>query len=140
MAGSLTSAGANMAVDFVTGRALTYSAARTTYAALCTAAIAPTAAISDLAELTTAGYARNSVAWATPSYSVSGSSTTNSSPVTFGPMAADMASPVIWVALISAATGTVGDLLYAWQLDVPAQVLSGESIQFLVGSLTMTFL
>ena len=93
-------------------------------------------AISDLVEVTTAGYARQSVSFtdAAASYPAPES---NSNLLTFGPMSANMAVSAQWAAMVTAVTGTVGLLEYWWTLDTPQQVLVSQSIQIPIGSLTL---
>ena len=93
-------------------------------------------AISDLVEVTTSGYSRQSVSFtnAAASYPAPES---NSNLLTFGPMSANMAVSAQWAAMVTAVTGTVGLLLYFWTLDTPQQVLVSQSIQIPIGSLTL---
>lgn len=133
MPGELSTVGANLALDIVTGRASI--AARTTYLALLTAAPADGTTLGTMTEVATAGYARQSVAWTAPSGDPS--STSNSAQITFGPFTADPPN-VTHCALVSAASGTVGDFLMHWALDVAKDAATNESIQFAAGALVMT--
>lgn len=94
-------------------------------------------AISDLVELTTAGYSRQAAAFsnAGAAYPSPGS---NSGTITFGPMSASMTLAAQWAALVTASSGTAGLLLYFWTLDTPQQVSVSQSIQFPVGSLSLS--
>lgn len=95
------------------------------------------ALISDLVEVTTAGYSRQQVTFtdAAASYPAPVS---NSNLLTFGPMSAGMTLAAQWAAMVSAATGTTGLLYYYWQLDTPQQVSVSQSIQIPIGSLTLS--
>jgi hypothetical protein len=57
--------------------------------------------------------------------------------VVFGPFTADPPN-VTHCALVSAATGTTGDMLGFWTLDAAKDAATGESIQFNTGALTMS--
>lgn len=95
-------------------------------------------AISDLVEVTTAGYSRQLVAWTSASGAYP-SPVSNSGVLTYGPMTAGMTLAAQWAALVThAATGTTGLLLYYWQLDTPQQVSVSQSIQIPIGSLTLS--
>lgn len=133
MPGEFSQRGAEIALDAWSGRAA--QAQRSSYLALLTAAPADNAAISALAEITTAGYSRQAVTWGAPS----GDPTViaNSAPIVFGPFSADPPN-VTHVALVSSASGTTGDFLGWWALDTAKDAAVGESIQFNVGALTMS--
>ena len=95
------------------------------------------ALISDLVEVTTAGYSRQLAAW-TNAAATYPSPVSNSAVLTFGPMIAGMTLAAQWAALVSAATGTTGLLYYFWQLDTPQQVSVSQSIQIPIGGLSLT--
>jgi len=136
MAGQFSTTGANAALDAVTGRAT--QTARTTYLALLTAAPTDSTTLATMAELTTpgqSGYARQPVTWTAPTSDPS--STSNSSTITYGPFTADLGN-VTHCALVSASTGTAGDLLAYWSLDSARDPASGDSIQFAAGALVLT--
>lgn len=133
MPGQLSTVGADIAENAVTGRAT--QSARTTYLCLLTAAPNDATTLSTMAELTTAGYARQAVTWTAPTGEPAISS--NSATITFGPFTADPPN-VTHCALVSAASGTTGDFIYYWQLDVAKDAAINESIQFAAGGLTMS--
>lgn len=133
MAGKLSTVGDNIALDAATGRAA--AAARTTYLCLLTAAPTDASTMATMAELTTAGYARQTCAWTAPTGQPASSN--NSAQLTFGPFTADPPN-VTHAALVSAATGTVGDFLAYWTLDVAKDAAINESIQVAVAGLVMT--
>lgn len=133
MPGELSTVGANIALDAATGRVA--AAARATYLALLTAAPGDATTLATMAELATAGYARQTVTWTAPTGDPSRSQ--NSAVITFGPFTADPPN-VTHCALASAASGTVGDFLMFWTLDVAKDAAINESIQFAAGALYMT--
>ena len=93
--------------------------------------------ISDLVEVTTAGYARQAVTWTDAAASYP-SPVSNSGVLTFGPMSASMALSAQWAALVTASTGTSGLLLYFWNLDTAQQVSVSQSIQIPAGNLSLS--
>jgi hypothetical protein len=114
------------------------------YAALLTASPftsgsggGPAQTISDLVELTTAGYSRQAV-----DFSDAGAAypapVSNVAVVTFGPMTASMTLAAQWAALVTASSGTAGLLYYFWQLDTPQQVSVSQSIQIPIGDLSLS--
>jgi hypothetical protein len=94
-------------------------------------------AISDLVEVTTAGYSRQLATWANAGAAYP-SPVSNNAVLTFGPMTAAMTLAAQWAALVTASSGTAGLLLYFWQLDTPQQVSVSQSIQIPIGSLVMS--
>lgn len=94
-------------------------------------------AITDLIEVTTAGYTRQAVSFgnAAASYPAPAS---NSGVLTFGPMTAGMTLAAQWAALVTASSGTTGLLLYYWTLDTPQQVAVSQSIQIPIAGLALT--
>lgn len=132
MAGEAANFGAGAALDAMSGRAT--QTARTTYLVLLTAAPSDTTTLATMAEVTTAGYARQSVTWTAPSGDPR--STSNSGAVTFGPFTADPPN-VTHLALVSAASGTTGDFIYFWTADVARDGISGDSLQVANGALVM---
>lgn len=133
MPGEASTAGANIALDAMTGRAT--QTARTTYLALLTAAPTDATTLATMTELSATGYARQSVAWTAPTGDPS--STQNSATLTFGPFTTDPANAT-HCALCSAASGTTGDFIFHWALTAAKDAAIGESIQFAAGSLTAT--
>lgn len=108
------------------------------YLALCTADPVQAGAvlISDLAELTTAGYSRQSITFtdATSDYP---SQSSNSNVITFGPFSSSMLAPIQWAAMVTVSSGTTGYFLCSWQLVQPVQVDASQSIQVGVGQLVL---
>lgn len=136
MAGNPTAFGAKIVLDYITGRALDFSAPRTTYLALLTADVADTAAMTALPEVTTPGYSRQAVTWGAAS-TLRPSTISNSAVVTFGPVTADMTVPVTFAVLVTVSTGTAGQILAKWQLDAPQQPVNGQALQIAATKLTL---
>ena len=133
MAGQLSTAGANIALDAATGRAT--QTARTVYLALLTVAPGDATTLASMTELTTAGYARQACTWTAPSGDPSLAS--NTATITFGPFTADPPS-VAYAALVSSASGTSGDFIAYWTADVAQDATTGQSIQVSAGALTLS--
>lgn len=135
MAGEFSDVGSNIALDAITGRATQSS--RTTYLALLSAAPTDTTTLATMTEITTAGYGgRKSVTWGAPSL-VSGVPTSaNTNTLTFGPFSADPPNAT-HCALVSAASGTTGDFIAWWALDVAKDAAINDTIEFAVGALTI---
>ncbi len=131
MPGEASTVGANFALDAITRR-VAGPAAATMHLALLTAAPTDGTTLGTMAEVTTAGYARQPVGWTAPSGDPSSSS--NSAQLTFGPFTADPPN-VTHCALVSPASGTTGDFLFHWALDVAKDAAVNESITFAVGAL-----
>jgi hypothetical protein len=135
MAGSASNVGEKIALDAMTGRAT--QTARTTYLALLTAAPSDTTTMSTMTELTTPGtngYSRQTVTWTDPSTT---GQTANSGVVTFGAFSSDLGN-VTHLALVSASTGTSGDLIVYWTADSARDPASGDSITIADGALVIT--
>ena len=94
-------------------------------------------AITDLVEVTTAGYSRQSVTFTNAASSYP-APVSNSATITWGPMTATMTLSAQWAAMVTAATGTAGLLLYFWTLDTPQQVSVSQSIQIPAGRLALS--
>lgn len=90
--------------------------------------------ISDLTEITTAGYARQSVTFAHASTAYP-SAAANSGLITFGPMSAGMTQAVQWIAMVTVASGTTGYFLESWLMPTALQVNASEVIQIGIGEL-----
>lgn len=132
MAGQLSTAGANIALDAATGRAT--QSARTVYLALLTAAPGDSTSVATMTECTTAGYSRQACTWSAPASDPSLSS--NTATITFGPFSADPPS-IAYAALVSSASGTGGDFIAYWTADVAQDAANGQSIQIAAGALSL---
>lgn len=136
MAGQPSTAGANIMLDAVTGRATQTS--RTMYLALLTAAPDDTTTMASMAELTTPGtngYSRQTCAWSAPTGDPA--TTSNSSLITFGAFSSDLGN-VTHLALVSASTGTSGDLVWYWTADAARNPANSDSIEVAASALVMT--
>ena len=134
--GNLALTAASNALDAITGRVTVNS--RTTYLALLTAQPAVEDTIADLVEVTspgTNGYARQQVTWSEPDGTPI--ATDNSGTVVFGPFSTDLDS-VVSCALVTVPTGTAGDVLYLWDLDVATDPANGDTLTFLSGLLKIS--
>lgn len=125
--------GQEIALDAKTGRATQSS--RTVYLALLTAAPTATTTLATMSEVSTSGYARQSVAWAASSGNPR--STSNTGALTFGPFTADPPN-ITHCALVSASSGTTGDLIDSWSLDTARDGITGDSLTVAVGALVLT--
>lgn len=133
MPGAPTLVGASLGLDAKTGRVAI--AARTMYLALLTAAPTDLTTLADMAEVTTAGYARQAVTFGAPAGDPR--VTSNSTAETWGPFTAD--PPIVThLALVSAASGTVGDLIAFWTANTARDAAIGDSISANAGAITLT--
>lgn len=114
-------------------------ASGTRYLALLTAdpTQLPAVNISDLAEVTTAGYARAVVTMsaATANYP---SVSTDSGTISWGPMTADMLVPALFAALVTVSAGSQGLYLFSWPLPEPQQVSVSQYIQIATSQLSLS--
>ena len=125
-------------LNYISGRSNQWTTgSRTTYLALVTAdpGLSPVTP-ADLAEVTTAGYARQSVTWSAPAVGAT-PSTSNSAAVNFGPFTAAMAAAATHVALVSTASGTTGEVMYTWKIPQALAAGISETIQIPINALTM---
>jgi len=132
MAGEASTFGAGRALDAISGRAT--ATARTMYLALLSAAPTDATTLATMTEITTAGYSRQAVTFSAPSGDPQVSS--NTAALTFGPFSADPPN-VTHAALVSAASGTTGDLVYFWTLDNARDAANGDSLTVAIGALVM---
>jgi hypothetical protein len=129
---------AGYALDFLTGRAVAYTAPRSTYLALLIADPTQedgTYSMTSLAEVSTPGYARQQVVWTAPSGAPM--TTANNALLFYGPFTADMTDAATFAALVTSASGTTGSVIYAWPIDSPLQAATNESLQIAAGALTL---
>ncbi len=130
-----TSVWAGKALDFLTGRAVAYTAPRNTYLALLIADPGDPADLTTLAEVSTPGYARQQVVWTAPTGSPV--TTQNNALLFYGPFTADMTDAAVFAALVTSASGTAGDVLYVWPIASPLLAVTNESLQVAAGALTL---
>lgn len=136
MAGEFSTAGANLALDAVTGRAA--ATARTMYLALLTAAPTDATTPANMTEVFaagTSGYARVAVTWSVPTGDPSVTSNTNT--LTFGAFTAATGT-IVACALVTATSGTTGNLYAWWTLTTPRTAAVGDTITFAPGDLSLT--
>ena len=110
-------------------------AAGSRYLALCTADPSSAVFISDLQEVTTAGYSRIAATF-DPATNAIPSVSTNNGLIVFGPFTANMTLASQWIALVTVGSGTVGHLLYTWTLDAPQQVNATQEIAIAADAIT----
>ena len=122
-------------LDYLTGRAVAYTAARNSYLGLAVAVPDEPITLALLAEVTTAGYARVQTTWSTPAGSPV--AIPNSASVQFGPVTADMDTAAIYAFLTEASSGTTGTVLYVWSLLEPVQAKMNKPIFVAAGALTI---
>lgn len=134
MTGRTNIIGGQRGLDGITGRAA--PAARTMYLAALTAQPARNATPATMAEISTSGYARQAVAMTAPT-SADPPVTALSAGITFGPFTADPPN-ITHVALVSSASGTTGEITYAWDLDTAKDVASGDSISAAAGTCSIS--
>lgn len=135
MPGFTTDAEKAVLLDYLSGRALAYTAARNAYLGLAVAVPDEPITLATIAEVTTAGYARVQVTWAVPSGSPS--SIANTADLQIGPVTADMASAAAYAFLTDASSGTTGTVLYVWQLPETVLALANKPIFVAAGALTI---
>lgn len=137
MPGFTTDDSKAMLLDYLTGRAVAYSAARDSFLGLAVAIPDGPITLATLAEVTTAGYARMQVTWSAPDLTQSPVSIVNSASVQFGPVTADMADAATYAFLTEAESGTTGTVLYLWQLVEPVLAKANKPIFVGAGALTI---
>lgn len=140
MAGQPATWGSRASVDVMTGRAAPIALPRDTFLALLTQTPNDNTTLASMVEVTTTGYARQKVTWTAPTIPVDSPywTSTNSALITFGPFTAEMASASTYVALVSAASGTVGDFIFYWSNDPPPFARINEAIQLPAGQLVLS--
>jgi hypothetical protein len=127
MPGKASDRGADIALDAITGRQT--QTARTMYLVLLTAAPTDATTLATMVEYTAAGYARQTWTPAAPSASGGNRRSANTNGITYGPLTgANGTTAITHAALVSALTGTTGDLTFYWTLDSPRTPASGDSI------------
>jgi thiazole synthase ThiGH ThiG subunit len=135
MPGFTTDASQAMLLDYLTGRALAYAAARNVYLGLAYTVPDSAVALDTLSEVVTAGYARVVAPWAAPIGSPM--SIASNADIQFGPVTADMTTAAQYAFLTDASAGTVGTVLYVWQLVEPVLAKANKPIFVASGALTI---
>lgn len=148
MSGNLTDTTDRAVLNWITGTALGgWTPPSTGYIALLTVDPSTTAAnstdpqLSELTELAATGYSRQVVTWtASTSPSNGTSQIQNNNLVTFGSFTASNGSgtPTTFGALVTAASGTTGEVIAVWQWDVPILASQNQSITIPIAAITLT--
>lgn len=133
MPGEAALRGSQLALDAMTGRVAI--GARAVFLAALTAAPTDATTMGTMAEVTTAGYARQECAFTAPD-TADPPLSVSAALETFGPFTADPPN-ITHLGLVSAATGTVGDFIFYWALDVAKDAALNETIEIAAGALKM---
>lgn len=138
MPGFTTDDSQALLLDFLTGRAVAYTTPRSSYLGL--AYTVPDSAdgpitLAALGEVVTDGYDRVVAPWAAPTGSPK--STASNADIQFGPVTVDMDTAAQFAFLTEAASGTVGTVLYVWQLVEPVIAKANKPIFVAAGALTI---
>jgi hypothetical protein len=104
------------------------------YLALLTADPTGLETIAALTECADSGYSRQAATFTSASAAYP-SFISNSGLISFGPFTSGMALPSQWLALVSSASGTSGNLLNTWTLSAPEQVGATEFVNIPPGAL-----
>lgn len=135
MAGKLNVAGASLGLDAALGRATVNS--RTVYLALLTAAPAQGTALSGLTEYAAAGYSRQAIAFVAPSGTPR--VTSNTALLTYGPLTgANGSTSIGWWAVVSAASGTTGDVVAYGDFTTARVPAVNDSLTVAAGAITVS--
>lgn len=148
MSGNLTDTTDRAILNWITGTSLGgWTPPSTGYIALLTVDPSTTAAIptdpqlSELTELTSAGYSRQPVTWTASTSPSNGlSQIQNSALITFGPFTGALGSgtPTTFGALVNVASGTTGEVIATWSWDVPVSAAQNQAITIPIANLTLT--
>lgn len=135
MAGKLNVAGAARGLDGALGRVTVTS--RTIYLALLTAAPSNTTTLSTMVEYTATGYARQACAMGAPTGTPQTS--LNTAVLTFGPLTgANGAVPITHWALVSAASGTTGEVVAQGDLTATRTPGASDTVSVAIGAVAVT--
>lgn len=136
MPGELSDAGADIALDAVSGRAT--QTARTMYVALLTAAPSDATTPATMTEYSATGYARATFTPTTPAASGGGARRfSNNAQITIGPLTgANGSSTITHAALVSSSSGTTGQLVLFWTLDSSRTPAANDSVQIAANAFT----
>jgi hypothetical protein len=135
MPGFTTDSSQAMLLDYLTGRALAYTAARQVYLGLAITVPDSAVTLDTLGEVVTAGYARVVAPWAAP-IGVPTSIASNAD-IQFGPVTVDMDTAAQYAFLTDASAGTTGTVLYVWQLVEAVLAKANKPIFVASGALTI---
>jgi len=138
MPGFTTDASQAMLLDFLTGRAVAYAAPRNAYLGLAVTvpdSVDGPITLATVGEVVTAGYARVLAPWAAPAGSPI--AIASNADIEFGPVTVDMDDAAQYAFLTEASSGTVGTVLYVWQLIEPVLAKANKPIFVASGALTI---
>lgn len=144
MPGEFSDQGAGVALKAVGGLAPWSGATtRTTYLALLTSAPSDTSGVINtttfsISEYGATGYARQAVTWGTPTLNGVTPEISNSAAINFGPFTAGTSAQITHAALVSALSGTTGELVAHWQLDTARTPAVNDSITIAIGAIKLT--
>ena len=134
MPGSTTVVGGQRALDAITGRAA--PAARSMWIALLTAAPTRTTTLATMSEVAVAGYARQAATYSAPT-SADPPVTSLTTGLTWGPFTGDPPN-VTHAALVSASSGTTGEISEYWTLDAAKDVGVNDSLTAAAGTCSIS--
>lgn len=135
MAGKMNIVGAANALDGALGRATQTS--RTVYLMLLTAAPTVSSTIASVTEYSATGYARQAIAMGTPSGTPRVSA--NTAVLTFGPLSgANGTTAVTHWAIVSASSGTSGDVIAQGDFTASRTPAAGDSLTVAIGAITVS--
>jgi len=148
MSGNLTDTTDRAILNWITGTSLGgWTPPTTGYIALLVADPSTTAAnptdpqLSELTELSAVGYARQVVTWASSTSPANGlSQIVNNNLLTFGPFtgASGSGTTTTFGALVTAASGTTGEVISVWQWDIPVLAAQNQAIIIQAANLILT--
>lgn len=134
MAGKLSYVGSGNALDGTLGRVT--QTARTVYLALLTAAPTQATTMATMTEYGAAGYARQSITMGAPAGTPRVSANTNA--LTYGPYTGTSPGTTIgWWAIVSAVSGTVGDLIAYGDFASSRTPQTGDTSSVAIGAITV---
>ena len=137
MPGEFSQVGATIGLDAVTGRAT--QTARTMYLALLTAAPSDTTTLATMTEYAATGYSRQAYTPAAPADNAGAQRTSNTNTISFGPLTgANGGSTITHAALVSAASGTTGDLVAFWTLDASRTPAANDTVTVAASAITLS--
>jgi hypothetical protein len=107
------------------------------YVALLSADPGEATTLAALTEIVTPGYSRFLISMA-PATATSPSVTESLTTIIWGPMTADMSVAAGWAALVTAATGVLGQVLFTWKLPKSQKVATSQSVIVAINDLQVS--
>lgn len=148
MSGNLTDTTDRAILNWITGTSLGgWTPPTTGYIALLTVDPSTTAAdptdpqLSELTELAATGYSRQVATWSAATSPSNGlSQIQNSNLITFGPFtgSAGSGTTTTYGALVTAVSGTTGEVICTWAWDTSVLAPQNQSITIPIANLTLT--